>query len=226
MSPVTHFLIGWSVACLAPLGNRERAVVAAAAVAPDLDGLGAIAEIATKNSDQPALWFSEYHHVLGHNIGAALVVMAVAFLIAKRRSLTAFLAGLSFHLHRLGDIIGGRGPDGYDWPIPYLLPFSDSWQISWNGQWALNAWPNFLATGIALGFTMYFAWKHGSSPLEIVSPRANAVFVQTLRDRFGEPPEEKLAHRFKSEVQHAPNRGVSADCDPRERGSRPLNTDR
>ncbi len=193
MSPVTHFLIGWSVGCLAPLRNRERAVVAIAAVAPDLDGLGAVVEIATRNSDQPLLWFSKYHHFLGHNIGAALVAMVVAFLIAKRRFLTAILAGVSFHLHLLGDIIGGRGPDGYDWPIPYLLPFSDSWQVTWDGQWALNAWPNFLVTGIALWITMYFAWKRGISPLEIVFPRANTGFVQTLRNRFGGPHDEEQA---------------------------------
>jgi len=187
MSPVTHFLLGWSTGCLAPLSARERAVVALAAVAPDLDGLGAFAEIATRNSDRPLLWFSEYHHVAGHNIGAALVAMAVAFLLAERRFLTALLSGLSFHLHLLGDIIGGRGPDGYDWPLPYLLPFSDSWQVTWDGQWALNAWPNFLVTGVALWFTFFFAWRRGSSPLEMVSARANAVFVRTLRDRFGDP---------------------------------------
>ncbi len=187
MSPVTHFLIGWSVGCLAPLNNRERATVAIAGVASDLDGLGAIAEVATRNSDKPLLWFSEYHHVLGHNIGAALVVMGLAFLISQRRFLTAALAGVSFHLHLLGDIIGGRGPEGYDWPIPYLLPFSDSWQLTWSGQWALNAWPNFLVTSVVLWFTMYFAWKRGVSPVWIVSPKADAVFVQTLRDRFGDP---------------------------------------
>ena len=187
MSPVTHFLVGWTVGCVAPISNRERAVVAIAGVAPDLDGLGAVVEFGTRHSDKPLLWFSEYHHVLGHNIGAALVILGLAFLIAQRRFLTAALAFLSFHLHLLGDIIGGRGPEGYDWPIPYLLPFSDSWQVTWSGQWALNAWPNFLVTGLALWFTLYFAWKNEISPLEIVSSKANFVFVQTLRDRFGDP---------------------------------------
>jgi hypothetical protein len=193
MSPVTHFLIGWSVGCLAPLNNRERAIVAFAAIAPDLDGLGAVAEVATRSSETPLLWFSKYHHVLGHNIGAAVAVMIAAFLLAKKRVLTAVLAGISFHLHLLGDIMGGRGPDGYDWPIPYLLPFSDGWQLTWHGQWALNAWPNFLVTGIVLWFTMYVAWQRGNSPLEILSPRANQVFVQTLRNRFGQPPQESRA---------------------------------
>jgi hypothetical protein len=189
MSPITHFLIGWSVGCLAPLKKRDRAIVAVAAVAPDLDGLGAIAEVATRNSDQPLLWFSEYHHVLGHNLGMALSVMVVAFLAAERRWLTSVMAGLSFHLHLLGDIVGGRGPDGYEWPIPYLLPFSNAWELTWSGQWALNAWPNFVITGVVLWFTFYVAWKRGVSPLEMISARANAAFVATLRNRFGEPPD-------------------------------------
>jgi len=187
MSPVTHFLIGWSVGCLAPLNNRERAVVAIAGVAPDLDGLGAVAEVGTRNTDKPLLWFSEYHHLLGHNLGAALVVILIAFLIAEHRMVTAALAGVSFHLHLLGDLIGGRGPDGYEWPIPYLFPFSDSWQLIWSGQWALNAWPNFLITGVVLWFTLYFAWNMGHSPIEMLSQKANATFVQTLRNRFGDP---------------------------------------
>jgi len=187
MNPVSHILVGWSVGCTAPLNDRDRAAVALAGVAPDLDGLGAVVEIATRNSDKPLLWFSEYHHVLGHNIGASFVAVALAFLMARRRFLTAALAGVAFYLHLLGDIVGGRGPDGYDWPIPFLLPFSDSWQLAWSGQWALNAWPNFLITGLALSFMFYFAWKHGSSPIGIVSSKGNAVFVRTLRDRFGEP---------------------------------------
>jgi hypothetical protein len=176
---------------MAPLNNRERAAVAIAGVAPDLDGLGAIVEVGTRNNENPLLWFSEYHHHLGHNLGAALVVMALAFIIAENRMITAVLAGVSFHLHLLGDLIGGRGPDGYEWPIPYLVPFSDSWQLTWSGQWALNAWPNFLVTGVVLWFTMYFAWKNGHSPVEMMSRKANATFVQTLRNRFGDPNEQE-----------------------------------
>ncbi|MCP4897925.1 MAG: metal-dependent hydrolase [bacterium] len=193
MSPITHFLVGWAVGCSVPISRRERAMVAIAGVAADLDGLGAIAEVATQNSETPLLWFSEYHHVLGHNLGAALVVMGLALLISRRKLLAVLLTGVSFHLHLLGDILGGRGPDGYDWPIPYLLPFSDSWQLAWSGQWALNAWPNFAITGVLLTFAFYFAWKHAISPLEIISDSANTVFVNTLRNRFGNPERDLFA---------------------------------
>jgi hypothetical protein len=50
----------------------------------------------------------------------------------------------------IGDLVGSRGPAGYQWPIPYLLPFSNSWHWTWKGQWALNAWPNILITIIAV----------------------------------------------------------------------------
>jgi len=28
-------------------------------------------------------------------------------------------------------MLGSRGPDGYQWPIPYLSPFSSAVQLSW-----------------------------------------------------------------------------------------------
>ena len=184
MSPVSHFLIGWVAANSATLNRRERAVVTIAGIIPDLDGFGLVAEIATRNSARPLMWWSEYHHVLGHNIGFCLLVTGVGLALATKRWLTAGLVCLSFHLHLLCDLVGARGPDGDQWPIPYLSPFSGAWQWTWSGQWALNAWPNLLITAIALAMTLYLAWKRGFSPLELVSTRADRVFVETLRHRF------------------------------------------
>lgn len=184
MSPVTHFLVGWIVANSADLNRKERAAVTVAGVVPDIDGIGAIAETLTRGWDRPLLWYSGYHHVMTHNLGFALMVAAVSFMVATRRWKTAVLTFLSFHLHLLGDLVGGRGPDGYQWPIPYLLPFSDAWQWSWQGQWALNAWPNFVMTIAALLVTFYLAWKRGYSPLEMVSAIADRTFIETLRHRF------------------------------------------
>jgi hypothetical protein len=184
MSPVTHLLIGWVTANAASLNRRERAVVTIAGVIPDADGLGLVAEIATRNSSHPLMWWSEYHHVLGHNIGFCLLVTLTGFALATRRWLTAALVCVSFHLHLLGDLVGARGPDGEQWPIPYLSPFSPAWQWTWAGQWALNGWPNLLITAAALGVTLHLAWKRGFSPLELVSSRADAALVETLRRRF------------------------------------------
>ena len=185
MSPATHFLLGWMVANTGKLERRDRAVVTLAGVAPDFDAFGVVPEILTRGTSHPLPWFSEYHHILGHNIAAALVVGMIAWAVAKRRWRTALLALFSFHLHLFCDIIGAKGPDGYGWPVPYLLPFSDKWQLVWSHQWALNGWQNFLITGVCLAVTLYLAWLRGYSPLEMLSTRADAAFVTALRQRFG-----------------------------------------
>jgi hypothetical protein len=64
------------------------------------------------------------------------------------------------------------------------MPFSRLPQLSWDGQWALNAWQNFLITAIALAITLYLAWSRGYSPVQLFSSRADALFIQTLRTRF------------------------------------------
>ena len=171
----------------------------AAAVIPDIDGLGAIPELLTRNSRHPLLWFSEYHHAL-HTLAFAVTVTLLTFLLSWMKGFafgpaihktemtrpwtTAFLAFLSFHSHLLGDLVGARGPDGYSWPIPYLAPFSSSWQLSWHGQWPLNGWQNTLITAVLLFATFVIAWKKGSSPLELISAGANRRFVAVLRTRF------------------------------------------
>ncbi len=198
MSPVTHFLTGWILANVTPLNRREKAAVVCAAVVPDLDGLGAIPEILTRNSAHPLRWFSDYHHSL-HSLAFAVVVMFAALLFVwpkhsadmpqnqakiPRPWTTALLAFLSFHLHLLCDLAGSRGPDGYTWPIPYLMPFSNALQLSWQGQWPLNGWQNIVITAILLLATLLLAWKKGTSPFEFISQRANQAFVAVLRNRF------------------------------------------
>ena len=153
-------------------------MITLAAVAPDLDGLGIVADFLTRNSDHPLSLYSDYHHVLGHNIGFGLFLAVVACSVATRRWLTAALTLLSFHLHLACDLAGSRSADGYQWPIPYFLPFSNKLQLTWDGQWELNAWPNFILTGAALAIVFVLAWKRGNSPLEMVS------FIETLRRRF------------------------------------------
>lgn len=211
MSPVTHFFAGWMLASAFPAGRpttltrREKALVVAAAVAPDLDGLGIVPELLTRNTSHPLLWFSQYHHSL-HTLAFAIICTLVAFLVAgplvvftfgpviqgrrppanppTSRMLTAILVFVSFHLHLLCDLVGARGPDGDQWPIPYLKPFSNSIQLTWHGQWALNAWQNFVVTGFLLLATFWVAWKYGSSPVELVSEKGNRRFLVALENRF------------------------------------------
>lgn len=116
-----------------------------------------------------------------------MVVTVACCVFATQRSKVAALAFLSFHLHLLEDLLGSRGPDGYQWPIPYLTPFSRAMQLSWRGQWALNAWPNMAITVALLLVTFYLAWSRGYSPLEMFSTRADGAFVSVLRQRFARP---------------------------------------
>src|SRR5438128_8541792 len=119
MSPVTHFLIGWITAnASGKFDKRERAMITIAGVAPDIDGLGIIAEFLTRNSHQPLTWWSQYHHILAHNLGFGLLLIAIGYLLSARCWTTALLVFFSFHLHLFADLIGSRGPDGYQWPIP------------------------------------------------------------------------------------------------------------
>jgi membrane-bound metal-dependent hydrolase YbcI (DUF457 family) len=183
MSPVTHFLTGWVFANCFRLDRRDRALVTLASVVPDIDGLGIIPELLTRNAPHPLLWFSLYHHRL-HNLAFAVLVAAIAFALASQKWKTGLLALLSFHLHLLEDILGSRGPDGYQWPIPYLAPFSSTVQLTWRGQWGLNAWPNIAITVVFLLTTFWLAWRRGFSPIEMVSARADGSFVAALRRRF------------------------------------------
>jgi inner membrane protein len=158
-------------------------LVTLASVAPDLDGLGIIPELLTRNSSHPLLWFSLYHHSL-HTLTFALVVGAISFLLAMRKWVTGILALLSFHVHLFEDILGSRGPDGEQWPIPYLKPFSSSLQLTWRGQWALNAWPNVVITVALLLAVFWLARQRGFSPLEFISQKVDQAFVGALRQRL------------------------------------------
>jgi membrane-bound metal-dependent hydrolase YbcI (DUF457 family) len=183
VSPVTHFFTGWVFANCFDLARRDRALITLACVVPDIDGLGIIPELLTRNSAHPLLWFSLYHHSL-HNLAFALVIGVIGCVFATKKWMTSSLAFLSFHLHLLEDLVGSRGPDGYQWPIPYLEPFSTHLQLIWRGQWSLNAWPNILITIAMLVTILWLAWRRGFSPIEMVSRRADAIFVAVLRRRI------------------------------------------
>jgi membrane-bound metal-dependent hydrolase YbcI (DUF457 family) len=185
MNPITHALAGWCLAETAPEpSRREKALITAAAIAPDLDGLGILAELATRESARPLLWWTDYHHVLGHNLAFALAIACHAGACARvARLRTSLLAFLAVHLHILGDIAGSRGPDGYQWPIAYLYPFRDEPRLAWDGQWVLNAWQNVVITIILLAITLTLASRRGYSVVGMLSPAADRAFVTALRNR-------------------------------------------
>lgn len=184
MSPVTHFLASWLVATGPVLERRDVALITFAGVAPDIDGLGAIPELVTRHTSHPLDWFSRYHHLLAHNLTFAVLAAIGVFALARRRCLTGGLAFLAIHLHFLMDLIGSRGPDGYNWPIPYFEPFSSKLQLTWSGQRALNSWQNIASTCGLVCLVIFCAVQTGNSPVEIFSPVFDHKVVEALRGRF------------------------------------------
>lgn len=187
MNIITHALAGWTLSLPFELDRRDRALVVFASVAPDLDAVVLVGDLLKGRSLDQCELFATYHHVIGHNILFALLTTVVCVLLARRKGLIGGLAVFAVHFHLLCDIVGSRGPDGSQWEIPYLLPFSNAWPLAVDWQWALNAWPNILFTVVLLAITLSVAWSRGLSPVGLVSPRADRVVVATLRARFGEP---------------------------------------
>jgi hypothetical protein len=111
MNPVTHMLSGWLVANAAGLDRRDRMIVTAASVAPDVDGLGLIVDFATHSGGSPTQWFAEYHHVL-----PTIFFRACGWRVPAPRQ-TKRLDGLP-RAARLppspaGDLSARTGPGGY-----------------------------------------------------------------------------------------------------------------
>jgi len=183
VNPITHLLVGWTVAQSAKLSRRERALVTLAGVTPDLDGMGILLDFAAGRHPAAGA-YATYHHVLAHNLAAGVLMALLAFALARRRWVCAALGFVSFHLHLLGDLVGSAGPGGSIWTLAYLHPFSDR-AFAWQGQWELNAWPNLLVTLVLLAVALWVAIRRGRTPLELVSPRADAAVVAALRARFG-----------------------------------------
>ena len=183
MNPITHFLTGWALANTVDLDRRDRAIVTVAGAIPDIDGIGIVPELLTSHLNHPWTWGSDYHHCL-HNLAFAIAAAAAGSALATRRRMAAALALMSFHLHLLEDLAGSRGPDGYQWPIPYLMPFSHAWTLTWKHQWLIHAWPNIALTVVLLFAAFRLAWRRGFSPAEMVSEKADRAFVAALRSRF------------------------------------------
>ncbi len=186
MSPVTHLLVSWSAASTMCNGRKYRALATVAGIAPDLDGIGLLWDMVSYQPGQPLTLWSRFHHVLGHNVTFGLTLAVMACLLATRRTMTFVAVSIVFHLHLLCDLLGSRGPDEI-WSIPYLLPFSRSWNFAWANQWPLNSWQNVAITVAAMVCVFYQGWKYEISPLELLSQRANDSFVGALRARFGTP---------------------------------------
>ena len=183
MSPITHLLASWIVAAHTTDNLRDRRLVTLAGVAPDLDGLGVVIDLA-KGAGRSGdfYYFHKYHHWLSHGLPAAVVCSLLMAALAQRHWRVFWLAFLTFHLHLLCDFIGSRGPDkGYIWPIKYLAPWKPAPVWYWQHQWPLNGWQNGLITFVLLVWALRLAVKKGDSFVGVINHRCDRVFMETLR---------------------------------------------
>lgn len=186
MNVITHFLTGWVLAEHSGLNHRDRSLVTWACVLPDADGLGVLPDLANQLLGRPATdFYAEWHHMMLHGIFGAFLISACAYGLAKNKARTAVFAFAAVHLHLLCDLLGSRGATAEEiWPLNYLAPFTNAWPIAWNGQWALNAWPNLVLTIALLAYTFHRAVRTGKSPVSMFHAEANEKFVEALRRRW------------------------------------------
>ncbi|MDR2261059.1 MAG: metal-dependent hydrolase [Azoarcus sp.] len=183
MSPVTHFLAGWAGFEGWLHNRRDRAIVCLTGLAPDIDGIGIAADLFSRLNGGPETnYYQAWHRLYGHGITAALVFTLCAALLGRERARVAIAAFLNIHLHLLCDLLGSRGGDPDDlWGIHYLGPWNTGAEIVWRGQWELVSWQNMLISIALMGIVLARACRKGYSPLGLVSPRADRVFIGVLR---------------------------------------------
>jgi hypothetical protein len=185
MSPITHFLVSWTVAERVTTDRRERLWICLAGLAPDLDGFGIIPDMLIKwRGLYSSQYFAVWHHFLFHGIFGALVTVLISRLAGVRRIVALGWVFVAFHLHLLCDLVGARGPAWYDiWVIYYLGPFTHKCVLYWSHQWPLNGWQNFLFTVVLVCWFLRQAIQNGASPVSVFNARWDKLVVSALRAR-------------------------------------------
>ena len=169
LNPIVHGELAWLVAQKLK-SRRDRWLVTAAGLLPDLDGLTILA-----GEDAYARW----HHLLTHGVIAAAVIGATLSAFANDRLKVLLLALVAFHLHLVCDILGS----GVAWPIFYLEPFAPT-AFGWNGGWELASWQNSTIGMAATLLCLACALRYGRTIVELFSLKADAAVVKTIRARF------------------------------------------
>ena len=168
----THLMSGWCVANTLELTPRERLLAMIAASAADLDGLGLLVSMEH---------YTEYHHVIGHNLLAGIVLTSVLTAFSVHRARACVLYFGLFHLHLVMDY-WGSGPG---WGVAYGWPFFGGEFLNENA-WHLTSWQNFLAGGFLLVWMIRIAWCRGRTPLEVILPSLDGQIAASIRARRSE----------------------------------------
>jgi inner membrane protein len=183
MSPGTHFLASWIIAAKTTNNPRDCGLVTLAGILPDLDGLGLLADVASKAVwHRPTVFYEQYHHYLLHGAFGGLLIAALAAYFARQHWRVALLALLLFHLHLFCDFVGSRGPAPEDlWPIFYFGPFDKEPMWIWKGQWRLDGWRNQIISAALLAWALWLATELGHSFIGVFNRRVDETFVGVLR---------------------------------------------
>jgi len=183
MSPITHGLLSWTLLERSQTSRRDKALVVLAGVVPDLDGLGIVADFATRLLGLAETnYYQQFHRMVGHGLPAALAIAVMAGLLGRDKLRVAAVALVSVHLHFLCDLIGSRGSTADDlWGIYYFAPLAMQPEWLWAGQWPLTGWQNMAITALLLFAIMRRATVTGYSPLSLVSTAGDGQLVATLR---------------------------------------------
>lgn len=175
MVPGVHLMVSWLGSVQFMKDRRERALVTLAGIAPDIDGAGYVVDELTGTTN----YFYQYHHYLGHSLVAGVGLTLLTALLARTQRVRATVCTFAvFHLHLLCDLVGSRGPDGYQWPIYYLYPFNSTYELVWSGQWALDAWPNVATWCACVVGCFYYVHTRQITFFEILGDLFNRTAVK------------------------------------------------
>jgi len=186
MSPGAHLLISWTFSSTVKWSRRERFLISVAGISPDIDGAGYILDKINLFIGKDTDFYGEFHHILSHNLIFAIIVAVICTYFAKiKRFHVGLFAFIVVHLHIIADLVGSKGPDDYSWPMNYLYPFSDEIMLSWDGQWELVSWQNFLTMFILIVISIYIAITKKYSPFEIFSEKLDKSVFEMARAARG-----------------------------------------
>ena len=167
----SHAALGWVIGTAWPGSDRRlRNWCVAASVLPDLDAATYLFGVNA---------YKDWHHVLGHNglLGVVCAALAAAHCRAKglRGALTAAaLVAVCFGLHLLCDMKLS------DWGVALAWPFSKR-IYELHPNYGIGAPVNLWLVGLAHVIWIPPALWRGVTPLDVISPRLDAFFLNLFR---------------------------------------------
>lgn len=164
LSPVGHLQYGWWFAHWRQFDRRERAAIALAGAAADLDGLSLLG-----GGDA----YYRYHHILFHNLGSLLVIVALAGLLFWRRPWVWLLISFSFGMHVVEDYFT------VPWDMRPWRPFANtvvnlSQHVpGWVVQYVFQS----VAMAGIVAMTVWIYLRYRRTPIEIISPALDRLIL-------------------------------------------------